>query len=323
MTTNGNAHKNCRIVFFGTPDFAVHSLAAVVEAGYVVVGVVTVPDRQAGRGKKLSASAVKAYAEIKQLPLLQPQNLKDPQFIQSLEALRPDLMIVVAFRMLPPAVWQIPPLGTFNLHASLLPHYRGAAPIHWAVINQETESGVTTFLIDEQIDTGALLLQETIPIALDETTGSLHAKMAQQGSQLVLKTIPGLIDQTIQPQQQQSSGPLRSAPKLTKENTQINWHQPLTAICAQVRGLDPYPGAWTRYSDGQQEWVVKIWEADLQRTEQKLPLGTIHIDQQQIRVAHPEGWLICQALQFPNKRRLGALALLNGYNFPAKARFLL
>ena len=322
MTTSGNLHKPCRIVFFGTPEFAVHCLDALVQNHYEVVGVVTAPDRKAGRGKKITPSAVKNFAEKKGLKVLQPENLKDTGFIDQLKALKADLMIVVAFRMLPKQVWELPPLGTFNLHASLLPQYRGAAPINWAIINGEKISGVTTFLIDEKIDTGALLLQEKIPLSPEETAGSLHDKMAQIGSQVMLQTIDGLVNQTLKAQVQSTDMVLKPAPKLTKENTKICWDAALEAIASQIKGLDPYPGAWTNFQNGSELAVVKIFEVAIVKEKNTNPPGKIIIVEKQIRVAHPEGWLVCKTLQLPNKRRLAASALLNGYQFGPNACFL-
>ncbi|MCW3087116.1 MAG: methionyl-tRNA formyltransferase, partial [Sediminibacterium sp.] len=237
-----------KIAFMGTPDFAVASLDALVNAGCNIVAVITAPDKPAGRGMKLTESAVKKYAAGKGLPVLQPEKLKSPAFIEQLRALQADLQVVVAFRMLPEVVWNMPPLGTINVHGSLLPQYRGAAPIHWAVINGEKETGVTTFRLKHEIDTGDILLQKKIPIGDDETTGEVHDRMKVIGAGLLVDTIRGLADHTLLPMDQSillEHGPkeLRHAPKLFTEDCQLNWERPASELHNRVRGLSPFPGA--------------------------------------------------------------------------------
>ncbi len=228
-----------RIVFMGTPDFAVPSLDILVKAGYEIGAVVTVPDKPAGRGQKLRPSPIKAYAESASLPILQPVKLRDPAFIQALQDLQPDLMVVVAFRMLPEMVWSIPRIGTFNLHASLLPDYRGAAPINWVIINGETRTGATTFFIDKQIDTGNMLLKTALDIPLDWTAGDLHDALMVQGAELVLETVKGIAAGQLEAKPQDDSLFQHHAPKIFKENCQINWAQPAQQVYNFIRGLSP------------------------------------------------------------------------------------
>src|SRR5690606_2867521 len=235
--------KELRIVFMGTPDFAVGVLRKIVEAGKNIVGVITAPDKPAGRGRKLMASAVKEYALSQNLKILQPTNLKDEHFLEELKDLKANLQVVVAFRMLPKAVWQMPELGTFNLHASLLPHYRGAAPINWAIINNERKTGVTTFFIDEKIDTGFIISKKEIEIEERETAGTLHDKLMEEGAALVLETLGLIENENVNPKPQPQNEYLREAPKLTPENTRIDWTKPGKEIDAFIRGLSPYPVA--------------------------------------------------------------------------------
>ena len=250
--------KDLRIVFMGTPDFAVTILKHLVENHYNIVGVITAADKPAGRGRKLNESAVKKYALSKEITILQPTNLKNQGFQQELENLKADLQIVVAFRMLPKAVWKMPKLGTFNLHASLLPSYRGAAPIHWAIINGETKTGVTTFFIDDKIDTGEIILQKEISIDNDETVGSLHDKLMFLGADLVTKTVD-LISEGNVTTKKQPELEEKSAPKLNPENTKINWTHSLDTIYNQIRGLNPFPAAWTSIKNNDEEITAKIY----------------------------------------------------------------
>lgn len=303
----------------GTPGFAVSTLAAIHGSKHKVVGVITNVDKPAGRGKKISTSAVKDYAVAQQLPLLQPSSLKDPTFINDLQALEADVFVVVAFRMLPKVVWSIPSKGTFNLHASLLPAYRGAAPINWAIINQEKESGVTTFLIDEKIDTGKILLQEKIQLEKGETAGSLHDKLAPLGGVVTIATLEAL-EIGIEAQPQLTDGTEKDAPKLTKENTRIDWNKPLNEIEAQVNGLSPYPVAWTELYDNNKTARIKIYSAKVELCSHNYPLQRIVIENKQMKVAHSQGFLLCESIQMPNKRRMEVKDLLNGYSFDAMAR---
>ena len=307
-----------KIIFFGTPPFAVKCLEKIVEEEFNIVAVVTAPDRPAGRGRQIKTSAVKQFAEAQNIHILQPTNLKDLQFIEQLKALEPDLMIVVAFRMLPKRVWSIPSLGTFNLHASLLPDYRGAAPINWVIINQEKYSGVTSFFINEEIDTGAILLQEKVEIQEQETAGSLHDKLAKKGSALICKTIKGILEGTINPQKQEIKGTEKAAAKLNKENVFIDWDQPLEAIQAKIKGLSPYPGARFNWIEENKTAVIKIFEAEIVKENHPFEPKQVIIEDKTIRVAHPTGFINCKVLQFPNKKKMSVIDLLNGSSFSNK-----
>ena len=246
-----------KIIFFGTPSFAVKCLEKMVDENLDVIAVVTSPDRPAGRGRKIRTSAVKQFSITQKITLLQPSNLKDPKFIEKLIDLEPDLMVVVAFRMLPKIVWSIPNRGTFNLHASLLPQYRGSAPINWAIINQEKHSGVTTFLINEEIDTGSILLQKKVAIDKKETAGSLQDKLAIKGSELICETVKGIFEESIRPRKQLFIGTEKIAPKLNKENVFINWNKSLEEIQAKIKGLSPYPGAKFNWIENQKNLLLK------------------------------------------------------------------
>ena len=308
-----------KIVFFGTPEFAKYCLKAIHESGYAIAGVVTAPDKKAGRGKKWNQSAVKTYCLENNLPLLQPQNLKAEEFISTLKTSQADLFIVVAFRMLPQAVWALPRLGTFNLHASLLPNYRGAAPINWAIINGETKTGVSTFFINENIDTGAILLQQEVAIAPEDNVSQLHDKLLAVGAPLIIDTIEGIVHQTIIPQEQQWEGTLFEAPKLTPENTQLDWKLPLSSILQKIKGLAPYPGAWTWFDNNYQQGRMKILVAEIILGEHNNSIGQIVIEDRKILVACKQGYLNCKEVQLPNKKLLSAKELLNGYHFAANA----
>ncbi len=267
--------RDLRIVFMGTPEFAVYSLKAIVEAGYNVVGVITAPDRPAGRGRKLQESAVKTYAKEQGLKILQPVNLKAEAFLEELKALEANLQVVVAFRMLPEAVWKMPEYGTFNLHASLLPQYRGAAPINWAIINGEKETGVSTFFIDEKIDTGEMILQEKVAIEPKESAGELHDKLMETGATLIIKTLEELQQGPVSTTSQKDIVELKSAYKLTRENTRIDWEQPLETIFNLIRGLSPYPTAWTTLINGNDEVMLKIYKSEPEPAEHHYPVGKL------------------------------------------------
>ncbi|MCH1517056.1 MAG: methionyl-tRNA formyltransferase [Flavobacteriaceae bacterium] len=307
-----------KIVFLGTPDFAVSVLATVNASKHEVVGVVTNIDKPAGRGKRIHESAVKKYALENKLSLLQPEKLKGDDFIQSLKALKADVFIVVAFRMLPKEVWSIPPKGTFNLHASLLPNYRGAAPINWAVINQETKTGLTTFMIDEKIDTGNLLLQTTVSIDQRETAGSLHDSLATLGGDLVVQTLDK-IAHGITPTPQKTNGSEKEAPKLNKLNTRINWSNSLDEIDALIRGLSPYPVAWTEFVQEEKILPMKIYASEIELTQHNFSLNQLVVEGKQLKVAHTKGFLCIKEVQLPNKKRMLATDLLNGFQFSADA----
>jgi len=303
-----------RIVFMGTPDFAVASLDILVQNGYDVVGVITAPDKPAGRGLQLQESAVKKYAVSKGLKVLQPEKLKNPEFLEELRALKADLQVVVAFRMLPEAVWDMPPLGTINVHASLLPDYRGAAPINWAIINGEKVSGVTTFKLQHAIDTGNILYNAQVNIREDETAGELHDDLMQTGAQVLLKTVNALAAGTAEEKPQPELDPalIKHAPKIFKEDCRINWEQPLDKIYNLVRGLSPYPTAWTTLQDKQ----LKIFKADKERTKPAVAPGQPVTDQKSfLKIAAPDGYLVLQEIQLEGKKKMDVEAFLRGYRF--------
>ncbi len=299
----------------GTPGFAVRVLKKMVEAGKNIVGVITAPDRPAGRGRKLMASAVKDYAVSQDLKVLQPTNLKDESFLKELKKLDANLQVVVAFRMLPKVVWQMPEFGTFNLHASLLPQYRGAAPINWAIINNEEKTGVTTFFIDEKIDTGSIIANKEVNIEEDETAETLHDKLMDEGSKLVLETLDLIEKGKANPKPQPKTSNLKEAPKLTSENTRINWSKSGKEIEAFIRGLSPYPVAWTILHNNNEESKTKIYSANFERSEQNLKPGSILISKKELKVACADGFIIINEIQLPGKRKMDVSSLLNGYSF--------
>ena len=304
----------------GTPHFALGVLTHLIETGYTVVGVITAPDKPAGRGRKIRASAVKEYAVSKGLPVLQPKNLKDPYFLKALAALEPELQVVVAFRMLPEVVWAMPSQGTFNLHASLLPQYRGAAPINWAIINGETETGVTTFFIDEKIDTGALILQETVAMDERETFETLHDKLLDTGKVLVAKTIDGISQGTLTSTPQQVNTTLKPAPKLRPENTRIQWEAPAHTIDALARGLSPFPTAWTTLEHQDELLKVKIYSGRFLTEDHEHTSGTIIASKNELKIATKDGWYFVEELQLPGKRKMDVKSLLNGFSFEQDAK---
>jgi methionyl-tRNA formyltransferase len=314
--------RDLRVVFMGTPDFAVGVLSQMLKAHINVVAVVTSTDKPAGRGRKLRPSAVKQFALEHNLPVLQPPNLKDETFLAQLRHYNANLFVVVAFRMLPKVVWDMPEFATFNLHASLLPEYRGAAPINWAIINGEKRTGVTTFFIDEEIDSGELILQEAVDISPDETAGSLHDKLMATGSQLVVATIRLIERDEVRPMQQPVKADLKAAPKLTRENTRIDWANPYKTIDALVRGLCPYPAAWTELEMDGGLIKAKIYEVAYKNERHKLVTGTIVIDEKQILVAIPDGFIAIEQIQLAGKRKLAARDLLNGFQFNQGAKFV-
>lgn len=314
--------RKLRIVFMGTPDFAVHTLKSIVEAGYEVAGVITAPDKPAGRGRKLHESAVKKYAAEQGLKVLQPTNLKSEEFLKDLKDLNANLQVVVAFRMLPAVVWKMPELGTFNLHASLLPQYRGAAPINWAIMNGETETGVSTFFIDEKIDTGEMIFQEKVHIDPSENAGSLHDKLMHTGGQLVLKTLAAIEAGSVDTVSQKEAGELRSAHKLTKENTRIDWQWPIDEIYNFIRGLSPYPSAWTTLQNGSDELMMKIYETEKEKADHDLEAGSLSEEDKNVKIAVPGGFIILKEIQLPGKRKMPVKDLLNGYKFLPNAKVL-
>ncbi len=318
-----------RIIFMGTPEFAVASLDALVQAGCNIISVITAPDKPAGRGMKLTESAVKKYAVEHQLPVLQPVKLKDPAFLETLKGLQPDLQIVVAFRMLPEVVWNMPPMGTINLHGSLLPQYRGAAPINWAVINGEKETGVTTFKLQHEIDTGNILLQESFAIGDDETAGEVHDRMKEIGARLLVKTVAELATGSLQEIPQQSIGKkqlaagkesaatgnqqpeqFKHAPKIFTETCKINWNQPIAAIYNLIRGLSPYPAAFTSLNDKN----LKIYKAKKENhTSPKSP-GSIETDNKTyLKFAGADGYIHITELQLEGKKKMTVEEFLRGF----------
>jgi methionyl-tRNA formyltransferase len=321
--------QDLRIVFMGTPEFAVASLDALVRAGGNIVGVVTAPDKPAGRGLQLQESAVKKYAAARGLRILQPEKLKNPEFIQALTGLKADLQVVVAFRMLPEIVWDMPPLGTINVHASLLPKYRGAAPINWAVINGETETGVTTFKLQHEIDTGNILLSASVPITPDAAAGEIHDLLKEKGAEVLLRTVEQLGQGTLQGEPQAGPGPgasalLPHAPKLTTETCRIDWNQPVARIYNLIRGLSPYPAAFTQL-DGK---VLKIYRAtketfpehhtgpDRINRHGMPPPGTPDTDgKTYLRFAGADGFIRLTDLQLEGKKRMSIEDFLRGYRF--------
>ncbi|OOB81901.1 methionyl-tRNA formyltransferase [Flavobacterium columnare] len=308
--------KSLRIVFMGTPEFAVGILDAIVkENKYEVVGVITAPDKPAGRGQKIKYSAVKEYALEKELCLLQPANLKDESFLQELKSLEANLQVVVAFRMLPAVVWKMPELGTFNLHASLLPEYRGAAPINWAIINGETKTGVTTFFIDDKIDTGAMILSKEMPILPDENAGQLHDRLMSLGCEAVVETLEKIANANVVTVLQKDSPEIKTAYKLDRENCKVNFNKGLDAVYNQIRGLAPYPAAYCTFVDQEEQWSVKLYEVEKEIMTHELAIGKVEHTKKEIRVALEGGFLKIKSLQFPGKKRMNAQELLNGMRF--------
>jgi len=302
-----------RIVFLGTPEFAVASLAALLEAGFNVVGVVTAPDKPAGRGMQLQQSAVKQFAVRHNLPVLQPEKLKNPEFLEALKALQADVQIVVAFRMLPEVVWNMPPMGTINVHGSLLPQYRGAAPINWAIINGETTTGVTTFQLQHAIDTGNILLHASLPIGADTTAGELHDAMKVLGANTLVATLQGLMNGTIHPQPQHTladASVLKHAPKIFTDTCKIDWQQNAVAIHNLIRGLSPFPGAFTTL----QHKTCKIYRSKPMIAAHHLPQGSIDTDgKTYLRFACADGFIDVLELQLEGKKKLPVTAFLAGF----------
>ena len=314
--------RDLRIVFMGTPDFAVATLKLLAETNYNIVGVITAPDKPAGRGQKLNESAVKQYAKSQNLTILQPTNLKNEAFLKQLKSLNANLQIVVAFRMLPKAVWQMPEFGTFNLHASLLPNYRGAAPINWAIINGETKTGVSTFFIDEKIDTGDMIFQETIEINPEENAGSLHDKLMRIGSKLVLKTVTSIQNNSVKTRPQIGSSEIKTAYKLDKDNCKIDWNASLETIYNLIRGLSPYPAAWCTLINGNETLDVKIYAAEKEFIAHSDSVGSIISTKKEIKIAVSNGYLIIKELKLPGKRAMDVKSLLNGYTFESSAKMM-
>ena len=311
--------RDLRIVFMGTPDFAAAILKHLVENKYTIAGVITAPDKPAGRGRKLNESAVKKYAASQNLPILQPNNLKNNDFLHQLKVLNANLQIVVAFRMLPKVVWQMPAFGTFNLHASLLPAYRGAAPIHWAIINGETKTGVTTFFIDDKIDTGEIILQEEIGVLHTETVGTLHDKLMHLGAALVSRTVDyigkGEVTTIKQPALEE-----KSAEKLNPENTKIDWSDSIDNIYNKIRGLNPFPAAWTIIKDQDEEVSAKIYAIKKEIEDHDFSFGKIIATKKELKVAVHKGYIIIEEIKLSGKKKMDSKSLLNGYSFSSEAK---
>lgn len=313
--------KSLRIVFMGTPEFAVGILDAIIkENKHEVVGVITAADKPAGRGQKIKYSAVKEYALQNNLRLLQPTNLKDETFLEELRSLKANLQVVVAFRMLPAVVWQMPELGTFNLHASLLPNYRGAAPINWAIINGEKSTGVTTFFIDDKIDTGAMILSKELQIGDKETAGELHDRLMLLGCEAVTETLHLIANENVETTIQKDSPQIKTAYKLDRENCKIDFEKDIDTIYNLIRGLSPYPVAYCTFKDKEEEWSVKIYEAEINLDEHSYSNGTIIAGKKELKIAVKGGFLELKSLQMPGKRRMSVQELLNGMSFSPAAK---
>lgn len=310
--------EDLRIVYMGTPDFAVESLRCLVEGGYNVVAVITMPDKPVGRhGSVLQPSPVKQYAVEHGLKVLQPEKLKDEAFVAELRELKADLQIVVAFRMLPEVVWNMPPMGTFNLHASLLPQYRGAAPINWAVVNGDKETGITTFFLKHEIDTGEVIQQVRIPILEEDNVGDVHDKLMMLGGKLVVETVDNIIAGTVKsiPQEDMvTDEPLRPAPKIFKETCRINWNQPIATLYNFVRGFAPYPAAWTELHQGNTVLTLKLYEVAKQLANCNVPAGTVVTDgKSELKIAATDGYLVVKNLQLAGKKRMNIKDFLCGF----------
>ncbi|MEN8125783.1 MAG: methionyl-tRNA formyltransferase [Bacteroidota bacterium] len=313
--------EDLRIIFMGTPDFAVATLKALLNNKYNVVGVITAADKPAGRGRKIRQSAVKQFAVENNLNVLQPTNLKNEDFIKTLQSLNANLQIVVAFRMLPKIVWNMPKYGTFNLHASLLPDYRGAAPINWAIINGETKTGVSTFFLDEKIDTGAIIMQKEVQILPKETAGILHDKLMSVGSNLVIDTVKSIENNTLKllSQPENESKP---APKLNKENCKINWNNSTKNIFNLIRGLSPYPAAWTIINNNDNIIEVKIYNAEIIKEDHSYEIGKIITTKKELKIVVSDGYLKIIEIKLAGKRKMDVQSLLNGYTFFENAKVL-
>ncbi|WP_262711558.1 methionyl-tRNA formyltransferase [Dyadobacter luticola] len=304
--------KPLRIIFMGTPEFAVPSLQSLVENNSNVVAVITVPDKPSGRGQNLTKSPVKIYAESQGIPVLQPEKLKNPEFLEELKSYEADLQVVVAFRMLPEVVWSMPTKGTFNLHSSLLPQYRGAAPINWAVINGDTETGVTTFFIEKDIDTGKIIFQEKEPIHRDDNVGTLYERLMQKGAALVVKTVEAIEEGNYPQIPQEEPEEIRSAPKIFRETCEIDWNKSAVQIHNFVRGLSPYPAAWTTLNG----LSCKIFKTALVDSDEPGNVGDMKTDNKSyLYFKTADGWIAIEELQLEGKKRLAIGDFLRGYKF--------
>lgn len=312
--------RSLRIVFMGTPEFALASLASLMQTQHRIVGVITAPDKPAGRGRKVRYSAIKEFALSKELSLLQPVKLKDQDFIRALKDLEADLFVVVAFRMLPEVVWAMPSLGTINLHASLLPDYRGAAPINWAIINGESKSGVTTFFINEHIDTGAILLQEAVSIATGDSAGDLHDKLMVLGAHVLKKTVDMIASGKSEAIPQDEGAMQHKAPKLGPANCRINWGNSAKSVYDHIRGLSPYPGAWCEMCNGDDVIHLKIYQSTYFEAVHSLDPGTLVKEGTELKVALSDGFISLLEIQLPGKRKLAIEQLIHGLRLDPEAK---
>tara|TARA_R110000765_G_scaffold57816_10_gene113050 strand:+ start:873 stop:1796 length:924 start_codon:yes stop_codon:yes gene_type:complete len=304
----------------GTPDFAVGILDILVKNEYNIVGVITAPDRPAGRGRKLNESAVKKYAVDNGINVLQPTNLKNDDFLETLKSLNANLQIVVAFRMLPKVVWNMPKYGTFNLHASLLPQYRGAAPINWAIINGETKTGVTTFFIDEKIDTGAIILQDETSIEKTDNAEDLHDRLMNLGAKTVLKTVERIQNDNFKTTKQPNHDNLKLAYKIHRETCEIDWSKPIEDIYNFIRGLSPYPAAWTTLENANSKIITKIYKANIILEQHNLEIGALVFNKKEMKVAVKDGYLNLEEIQLQGKKRMHVKEVLNGLNLEENAK---
>lgn len=306
--------KKLKIVFFGTPDFAKESLKAIHASPHEVLGVVTVADKPSGRGQKLSESPVKKFAVEHHLPVFQPEKLRNPEFLEQINSLQADVFVVVAFRMMPKILFEMPKLGTFNLHASLLPDYRGAAPINYAIINGEEKTGATTFFINEKIDEGNILLQEELPIFPDETAGDLHDRLMFMGSKLVVKTLDGLSENNIIERPQKIVSSPKNAYKIFKEDTKINWNQETQKVHNFIRGMSPYPSAFTTLKINEEVKYLKIFSGNFQISKHNEPSGTLEIDKNIFKIYTKDGYYCPTEVQLEGKKRMSVKDFLNGFH---------
>ncbi|MGC4128898.1 MAG: methionyl-tRNA formyltransferase [Bergeyella sp.] len=305
--------KSLKVVFFGTPDFARASLEAIHQSEHEVVGVVTVADKASGRGQKINESPVKKYASEQNIPVFQPEKLRNPEFLEQMKNLDADVFVVVAFRMMPKILFELPKLGTFNLHASLLPDYRGAAPINYAIINGETKTGATTFFINEKIDEGNILLQDSLEILPDENAGSLHDRLMELGSKLVVKTLDGLAENSIEEQPQPFVEQPKNAYKIFKEDTRIDWNQPTKKVYDFIRGMSPYPCAFTTLKIGDEEKGLKIYRGNYEVKEHSNKAGTLEISKNSFGIYAKDGIYFLLEVQMEGKKRMDVKDFLNGF----------
>ncbi len=305
--------KNLKVVFFGTPKFAKNTLKAIYESNHTVAAVVTVADKASGRGQKIHQSPVKEFAVEHNLPVFQPEKLRNPEFLEQIQQLEADVFVVVAFRMIPKMLYEMPKIGTFNLHASLLPDYRGAAPINFAIINGETKTGATTFFINEKIDEGNILLQQELPILPEDNAGTLHDKLMEMGAKLVINTLDGLAENTISEKPQPVVEHPKNAFKIFKEDTKINWEDSAEQIHNFVRGMSPYPAAFTSLQIGNEVKSLKIYTGTFQKTEHSEKIGTLTIAKNVFRISVKDGYYFPTEVQLEGKKRMTIKDFLNGF----------